>query len=148
MGHSLIRSLVCLHCSHARSIAHSFAPELVGQWNNFVQFSRCPESVCHLGPQFSNFFTVRVGLLWSRIRRWRGKCRKYLQKWIQKEIEGEEHGASTLSFLSANRVWYTILFYLHIPGSLVTIIAGQHFLILYQRNVPTQKDRLQLINEE
>ena len=61
MSHSLIRSPVRSHrsltrslgtaCfaraplrSFARSLAHSLAPELVGQWNVFVQFSMCPES--------------------------------------------------------------------------------------------------------
>ena len=37
-GHSLIRSL-------ARSLAGSLAPEFVGQWNIFAQFSMCPESL-------------------------------------------------------------------------------------------------------
>ena len=61
MSHSLIRSPVRSHrsltrslgtaCfaraplrSFARSLAHSLAPELVGQWNIFVQNSVCPES--------------------------------------------------------------------------------------------------------
>ena len=61
MSHLLIRSLVRSHRSltrllrtgsfaraplrlFARSLAHSFAPELVGQSNNFDQFSMCPES--------------------------------------------------------------------------------------------------------
>ena len=30
--------------SFARSLAHSLAPELMGQWNIFVQFSMCPKS--------------------------------------------------------------------------------------------------------
>ena len=30
-------------CAH--SFAHSFAPNLVGQWNIFVWFSKCPESL-------------------------------------------------------------------------------------------------------
>ena len=30
--------------SFVRSLAHSLDPELVGQWNVFVQFSMCPES--------------------------------------------------------------------------------------------------------
>ena len=67
MGHSFIRSLVRSHrslvrsfartahtfacyallaplSSLGRSLAHLLAPELVGRWNIFVQFSRCPES--------------------------------------------------------------------------------------------------------
>ena len=54
LGHSLVRSLVRSHRSlvcllrtarFARALrcAHSFAPEVVGRWNVFVQFSRCPE---------------------------------------------------------------------------------------------------------
>ena len=61
LAHPLARSLAPLtrslapHCSLrsraplrslVRSLAHSLAPELVGQWNIFVQFSRCPESLC------------------------------------------------------------------------------------------------------
>ena len=33
--------------SLARSLAHSLALELVGQWKIFVQFSICPESQCN-----------------------------------------------------------------------------------------------------
>ena len=58
LAHPLARSLAPLtrlrapHCSlRSRaplgSLAHSLAPELVGQWNIFVQFSRCPESLCN-----------------------------------------------------------------------------------------------------
>ena len=48
MGDSLIRSLVRLRRSFVRLLAHSLAPELVGQWNVLVQFSKCPESLCVL----------------------------------------------------------------------------------------------------
>ena len=63
LGHSLVRSLICLHhshiCSHClfrlrallrsliRSLAHSFAPALAGQLNILVLFSRCSEPQCH-----------------------------------------------------------------------------------------------------
>ena len=65
MGHSLIRSLIGSHHSLVRlprllallarsaavtrSLARSLTPELVGQWNMFVQFLRCPESLCYDG---------------------------------------------------------------------------------------------------
>ena len=45
--HCSLRSRAPLR-SLVRSLAHSLAPELVGQWNIFVQFSRCPESLCTL----------------------------------------------------------------------------------------------------
>ena len=59
MGHSRIRSLVHSHCSILRLLrtarfvcalccAQSPAPELVGQWIIFVQFSKCFESLCIL----------------------------------------------------------------------------------------------------
>ena len=63
MGHSLIRllvwslaPLVCLLAPHSslraqlrsldRSLTHSLAPELVGPWNIFVQFSKSSDSLC------------------------------------------------------------------------------------------------------
>ena len=68
LGHSLVRSLICLHhshiCSHClfrlrallrslvRSLAHSFAPALAGQLNILVLFSRCSEPQCH-GKKFN-----------------------------------------------------------------------------------------------
>ena len=42
--HYPIRSRAPLR-SLVRSLAHSLAPELVGRWNIFVQFPRCPESL-------------------------------------------------------------------------------------------------------
>ena len=55
LGHSLIRSLVRSHRSLVRSLANSFAPELVGQWSIFVQLSRCPKSL----ESWSDLITVR-----------------------------------------------------------------------------------------
>ena len=46
MGHSVICLFVRSHDSPVRSLVHSFAPELVGQCNMFVRFSRCPKSLC------------------------------------------------------------------------------------------------------
>ena len=48
MGHSLIRPLVHSHRSLVHSLAHSLAPELLGQSDIFVQFSKCFESLCRL----------------------------------------------------------------------------------------------------
>ena len=55
---ALLASLArTLHCalSFARSLAHPLAPELMGQWNIFVQFSRCPESLCVEKKPMRNF---------------------------------------------------------------------------------------------
>ena len=54
LTHSLtsLRSRAPLR-SFVRLLALSFAPELVGQWNIFVQFSRSSESLCR-GQRTSN----------------------------------------------------------------------------------------------
>ena len=41
----LLRSCAPLR-SLVRLLAHSLAPELLEQWNIFVQFSRCSETLC------------------------------------------------------------------------------------------------------
>ena len=62
LDHFLIRSLV-------RLLAHSLAPELVGQWNIFVQFSKCPESLCRVQSFFISKSLQTIQTLYG-VRRW------------------------------------------------------------------------------
>ena len=58
--------------AHSLTRAHSLAPETVGQWNNFVQFSKCPESLCERGAEKGmrshRFSDGRKALIAGRIR--------------------------------------------------------------------------------